>query len=211
MAKDMPRCRPALAPNGKSDGFAYLWLLFSVAVVGLGTSLAMEIHATATQRDKEKELLAIGSQFRQAIGRYYETQIQGKKSEYPNTLEELLLDPRSVSPRRYLRKIYVDPMTGKSDWGLIKFGGKVVGVHSLSEAAPIKLSGFKADDSMLNGKQKYKQWAFTYPPNFIVNPASNGVSVNLPPSTDGSGSPVSAPLPSASQSVSNGTQLGSQK
>lgn len=199
----MLRCKSVPASNRKLTGFAYLWLLFSIAVIGLGASLAMEIHTTTAQREKEKELLAIGSQFRQAIGRYYEIQIQGRKSEYPNTLEELLLDPRSVTPRRHLRKIYVDPMTGKAEWGLIRFGGRIVGVHSLSEATPIKLSGFKADDSMLNGKQKYTQWVFTYPSNFIVNASSNGEPLNLSPSMDGPGLPVVTPLPSASQSVAH--------
>lgn len=55
-----------------SEGFAYLWLLFTVAFMGVGLVVVAEVHAVAQQRDKERELLAIGHQFREALRRYQE-------------------------------------------------------------------------------------------------------------------------------------------
>lgn len=173
------RCQPSAVA---SFGFAYLWLLFTIAAIGLSLSLAAELYATSTQRDKEKELLAIGRQFRQAIGRYYETQGQGNRTEYPPSLDDLLQDPRSLTPRRHLRKTFVDPMTGMAEWGLFKVDARVAGVYSLSEKIPIKQGGFEADDAAFISKQKYSEWVFTYPADLIIRagPSNNTGVVSSP-------------------------------
>lgn len=149
-------------------GFSYLWLLLMVAFMGVGLTLAVEIDSTAVQRDREKELLAIGRQFRSAIGRYHQTQLSPGKHEYPATLDDLLRDNRLPGIRRHLRKVFVDPMTGKAEWGLVKVGGRIVGVHSLSEKMPIKQDGFEADDLSLRGRASYAQWVFAYPADMVL-------------------------------------------
>ena len=68
---------------------------------------------------------------------------------YPATLEDLLRDGRVPGIKRHLRKIFVDPMTGKTEWGLIKEGGRIIGVHSLSANKPLKQGGFAGDLSLL--------------------------------------------------------------
>jgi type II secretory pathway pseudopilin PulG len=151
-------------------GFTYLWVLFLVAFLGFGMTLVVESEVTATQRDKEKELLALGRQFRIAIGRYYEVQLQGGMHSYPASLDDLLLDGRSPGVRRHLRKIFIDPMTGKPEWGLVKIGGFIVGVYSLSGGTPIKQDGFDVEESLFRGKQKYSEWKFTYLADPLLNP-----------------------------------------
>jgi type II secretory pathway pseudopilin PulG len=173
-----------------SLGFAYLWLLFAIAVIGLSLSLASEVYVISLQREKEKELLAIGRQFRQAIGHYYETKTQGNRSEYPSSLDDLLLDPRSLTPKRHLRKIFVDPITGKAGWGLFKVGGRVAGVYSLSEKVPIKQAGFEADDAVFAGKKKYSEWVFTYPADLVNRPTAN----NTPSTVSVPATPISSPV-----------------
>lgn len=147
----------------REAGFTYLWVLFLVAFMGLGLTVAVAIDSTAVQREREKELLSIGRQFRVAIGRYYEIQLSGGKREYPASLDDLLQDNRVPGIRRHLRHVFVDPMTGKAEWGLVRVGGRIVGVHSLSDKVPIKQDGFEAEDMNLRGKQKYAEWAFVYP------------------------------------------------
>lgn len=149
-------------------GFSYLWLLLLVALLGVGLTVAVEIDATAVQRDREKELIAQGRQFRTAIGRYYEGLQAGGKREYPATLEDLLQDRRVPGVKRHLRKIFVDPMTRKAEWGLVKVGGRIVGVHSLSDAKPIKLEGFEAEEMGLRNKNKYSEWLFVYPSDLML-------------------------------------------
>jgi len=161
--------------KAKADacGFAYLWLLLLVAFMGLSLTIGVQFYSTSVQRDKEYELLAIGRQFRAAIGRYHETQRaaasgENRGGDYPATLDDLLKDNRSLSTQRHLRRVFVDPMTGKPEWGLLIVGGRIVGVHSLSDKVPIKQDRFEADDMGFRGKQKYSDWVFTYPSDLLV-------------------------------------------
>lgn len=169
------RLLPRIAGAG---GFAYLWLLLLVALMGLSLTVGVQFYSTSVQRDKEYELLAIGRQFRAAIGRYHETQRattpgEAKGGDYPATLDDLLKDNRSLSTQRHLRRVFVDPMTGKAEWGLLMIGGRIVGVHSLSDKVPIKQDRFEAEDMGFRGKQKYSDWVFTYPSDLLVRQVAN--------------------------------------
>ncbi|MCL2876046.1 MAG: type II secretion system GspH family protein [Betaproteobacteria bacterium] len=152
----------------RKGGFSYIWTLLLIAGLGISTVLSVEIAATAARRDKEKELLAIGRQFRAALARYLASSQNGGKPEYPESLEQLLRDDRLPGIRRHLRKIFIDPMTGKAQWGEIRIGGRIVGIHSLSEQMPIKQDGFEADSALFRGKQHYSKWVFTYPPDALI-------------------------------------------
>jgi len=149
-------------------GFTYLWVLLLVALMGVGLTVAVEIDSVATQRDQERELLSIGRQFRYAIGRYYEAQQSGGRREYPPSLEELLRDSRFPGVRRHLRRVFVDPMTGKPEWGLLRANGRIVGVYSLAEKRPIKQEGFEPSDAAFSGSQQIREWRFTYPHDLMV-------------------------------------------
>ncbi len=191
--------------EGRPFGFAYLWLLFVVAFVGLGLSLGAEFYTTGQQRDKERELLAMGRQFRQAIARYYETQSAANAAtprQYPASLEELLQDPRSVGIQRHLRQVFVDPMTGKAEWGLLKVAGRIVGVHSLSDKLPIKQDGFEADDAGFRGSERYSDWVFSYPADLSIKlPASVGAANSPAPVASINGTPPAVPAPSSPGAV----------
>ncbi|MDD2740496.1 MAG: hypothetical protein PHR94_16330 [Methylomonas lenta] len=164
------------------SGFSYLWTLFMVASIGLGLAIATDIYTTSVQRDREKELLVIGRQFRTAIGQYYESKqnVAGAvdRKEYPKSIEDLLLDGRSLAVRRYLRKVFVDPMTGKAEWGEIRLAGRLVGVHSLSNQMPIKQAFFEADEIQFNGKSRYSDWVFTYPSDLLINISNDAKKVS---------------------------------
>lgn len=159
-----------LSSKRHQAGFSYLWVLLLVALMGVGLTVVAEMDSIVSQRDQEKALLVTGRQFQVAIGRYYEMVKVGGRNQYPARLEDLLQDPRYPGTVRHLRKIFIDPMTGKAEWGLVKVGGRIVGVHSLSEKTPIKQANFEADFSNFGDAQKYTEWVFTYPPDLIVKP-----------------------------------------
>jgi type II secretory pathway pseudopilin PulG len=145
----------------RSRGFTYLTVLFIVAILMGGLALVGEVWETSAKREKEADLLFVGNEYRKAIQRY----VLAGKAQYPRTLEDLLKDPRQPSTQRYLRKLYPDPMTGKSEWGFVKGpDGGIGGVYSLSEDKPFKVAGFKLRDASLEGAQKYSDWKFTYSP-----------------------------------------------
>lgn len=148
-------------------GFTYLWTLFFVAFLGISMMLTAELWSTAERRLKEKELLFIGNQFRDAIGRYYDATPGGAK-QYPPTLDALLMDVRFPEPRKHLRKLYHDPITKKKEWGVIRVGGRIVGVHSLSREEPFKKAGFSLTESSFGGRERYSEWVFTYPPDLML-------------------------------------------
>jgi type II secretory pathway pseudopilin PulG len=153
--------RAGRQPGGsRAQGFSYIGLLILVAMMGIALAAAGEIWHTAQKREKEQELLFVGGQFRRAIEQFY-ANTPGKARRYPLLLEELLQDPRHPGIRRYLRKIYPDPMTGSVEWGLIiGSGGEIYGVYSLSEDEPIKKAHFRLADKAFEGKTKYSDWVF---------------------------------------------------
>jgi len=151
----------------RSGGFTYIGLLFLVAMMGLALTQAAAMWQTVQQRDKEEELLFVGDQFRRAIARYY-----AAGGGYPRQLEDLVKDPRFPGVRRFLRKVYRDPITGGSEWGLVKAPGDLItGVYSLSEAEPMKKAEFSRADQAFEGKTKYSEWVFM--PKFGAAPGAN--------------------------------------
>jgi type II secretory pathway pseudopilin PulG len=140
-------------------GFGYLLVLFALAAMGLLLAGAGQVWHTTAQREKEAELLFIGHQFRQAIGAYYALTPDAAK-QYPAKLEDLLEDKRLPMPRRHLRQIYRDPMTGRAEWGLVKLGDRIVGVHSLSAERSLKTTFHKRDAAFADAS-RYEQWVFT--------------------------------------------------
>jgi type II secretory pathway pseudopilin PulG len=160
-------------------GFTYIGLLILIAIMGIGLAATGVVFRQQVQREKEKELLFVGDQFRRAIGQYYERSPGGDK-RFPQTLEDLLLDKRYPATQRYLRRVYLDPMTGSKDWGLVKGPGDgIIGVHSLSEARALKTAGFPGRYADFEGKDSVGEWQFVY-------------SAAAPPQTPGTAQPDSS-------------------
>lgn len=162
--------------NPRQNGFTYLTVLFLIAFMGLGLSIAGEVWHTAVMREREAQLLYAGNQYRRAIARYYVSGL----NQFPRTLEDLLKDPRKPGTERYLRKLYPDPLTGKSEWGIVKApDGGIMGVFSQSEDKPIKTAGFALANRDFEGAAKYVDWKFVYNPAALQVP----VPQQLPPGT----------------------------
>lgn len=148
--------------GGSEEGFTYIGILLAVALLGTQLAVAGLVWSFAQARQKERELLFVGDQFRTAIARYY-LNPQGPQKEYPRRLEDLVKDPRYPGTVRHLRKIYADPITGRVEWGLIKTpDGSILGVYSLSEKAPIKVGNFLPTEQTFENKQHYSEWKFVY-------------------------------------------------
>jgi len=181
--------------SARQQGFTYLGLLFAVALMGATLALTGVVWHAAQKREKERQLLFVGNQFRQAIAAYY-NHSPGSVKQCPNTLSELLKDPRQLVPTRYLRRIYPDPVTGKAEWGLVKTrDNRIMGVFSLSEDEPVKQSNFREADKEFEGKMHYTEWRFAY-----NQPQASPQSV--PPAAAAMPSPLLATKPSVGQTPS---------
>ena len=144
-------------------GFTYVAMLLIIAVMGTSLAAFGQLYSQAAQREKERELLFIGDQFRQAIAGYYNKSPGAKV--YPKKMEELLEDKRFPMPLHHLRKLFRDPMTGSTEWGLVEApGGGFMGVYSRSEETPIKSANFSVNDKDFEGAEHYTKWVFIYSP-----------------------------------------------
>ena len=168
------------------EGFTYVALLLAIVFFGLGSVGVARVLASSERGEKERELLFVGQQFRNAIGAYY-TSGPGV-SRYPETLEQLLADPRFPTLIRHLRRIYPDPVTGQSEWGLVMAPeGGIMGVYSLSEREPMKRANFEPPNQVLNEaaamaetreglSYSYRDWRFVYPAANTVSGVTRAVA-----------------------------------
>ncbi|MGA3189550.1 MAG: hypothetical protein ABSF22_20785 [Bryobacteraceae bacterium] len=91
-------------------GFALLFVFLMAAVVGLYLYTQLPRVAFESERDKEQTLIDRGEQYKRAIQLYV-----AAVKKYPQKIEDL----ENTNNKRYLRKRYLDPMTGKDEWRLI--------------------------------------------------------------------------------------------
>jgi len=136
--------------------------LFLVAIFGI-SMMALSTHwMMDSQRSKEEELLAIGREMKRAIGSYYESS-PGSLKTYPKELTDLLEDKRYLGMRRHLRKLYIDPMTNQTNWGIVPApDGGIMGVYSTSTKQPINKNNFAVSEEEFRQAPTYQEWRFVH-------------------------------------------------
>jgi type II secretory pathway pseudopilin PulG len=185
---------PALRAN---RGLTYLGLLLAIAITGAVLASAGVVWHTQVQRERERELLYIGGEIRAAIGRFYNAGAR----QYPQTFDDLLRDPRQPSVVRHLRKAYHDPITGNSEWGIVRGpGDSIMGVYSTSDERPIKQAGFDPAEATFENSETYANWKFVFVPKAkrrapVVRGAPNAGNSSLSPFVP---SPALTPGPNSS-------------
>ena len=100
-------------PHSAEEGYILIWVIFLVAVFTLALSIAVPDVAKQIKRDRELETMRRGKQYMRAIQLYYR-----KFHAYPPNVNALV----NTNQIRFLRKKYIDPITGKDDWKPILFG-----------------------------------------------------------------------------------------
>ena len=145
----------------RQRGFTYLGLIILVAILGLVGAAGLKMGSLLQRQAAEQELLDIGAQFSDALYSYAAATPPGQPQQPPN-LAALLRDPRFPQVRRHLRKLYADPITGRAEWGLLYQPGSngIIGVHSLSPAAALKVGNFEARFAGFDGKARLSEWHF---------------------------------------------------
>lgn len=198
----------------REGGFTYLSVIIVVAIIGLVAAASLKLGATVQRSRAEQQLLVIGGAFSDALQSYADATPAGQPPQ-PPSLKELLRDPRFPTPRRHLRKIFVDPMTGKAEWGIVYLGGTtgVMAVYSLSDARPVKIGNFPARFQSLAGKRKISEWRFVAsgPGTPGMQGANTGAAppdAQLPPAPGGQPQGQPFPAPGAGPGFGPGTGTG---
>ncbi|WP_326534471.1 type II secretion system protein [Pseudorhodoferax sp.] len=141
-------------------GFTLPALLLMVMLVSLAAATTGPLWSHTERRDRERELIKIGSLYADALTAYRQAS-PGTTRQFPERLEELLLDPRFVGYRRHLRRLYPDPLQPSAPWGLVRDEqGRIAGVHSLSEQAPIAHAPALPSRQKLQPAGRYRDWKF---------------------------------------------------
>lgn len=156
-------------PLSSEKGFTLLAALFLLMIMGIMLGMIGETWSMIMRRDREEELLFRGKQIKDAIRRYNE--VSGQPVTSLADLRSLYEgDPRFLERRRYLRRNYLDPITGK-EWNFIKNPARgIVGVVSSSDLKPLKKANFPEEFKEFEGKDKYSTWQFLYLPQGGAQP-----------------------------------------
>jgi type II secretory pathway pseudopilin PulG len=95
-------------------GFAMLFIFALAGIAALMLYVELPKAVFESQRAKEELLVSRGQEYQRAIQLYFR-----KYRKYPATIEDL----EKTAGIRFLRRKYVDPMTGKDEWRLIHVNG----------------------------------------------------------------------------------------
>jgi general secretion pathway protein G len=109
----------------RQRGFTLVELIIAITIMSILAGAAIPVVRVRVRRDKERELRRDLWEMRDAIDRYKDAADRGAfqtkvgTDGYPPDLETLVngVDVQGKKVR-FLRRIPVDPMTGKTEWGL---------------------------------------------------------------------------------------------
>ena len=116
----------------KDSGFAMLMVFLLAACVAI--TLYVEVPRVAFEAERQRELLLVdrGNQFKRAIQVFVTDRVNNPTKRYPASIDEL----ESFNNHRYLRRRYVDPMTGKDEWRLVHINGGILTDSVTMQAKP---------------------------------------------------------------------------
>jgi type II secretory pathway pseudopilin PulG len=159
----------------RNDGFTYLGLIFALLLLGMALASAGMLWSLSAQRERERQLLWVGAQYRNAIASYYLRGASGVR-QFPVRLEDLLDDRRGPAVQRHLRQLYTDPTTGAADWDLLRTPlGGIAGLRSRSQAQPLKRRNFPPGEEPFEDASCYCEWVFEFvPPARVQTPVQAG-------------------------------------
>jgi type II secretory pathway pseudopilin PulG len=106
----------AVSARRRATQSGYILLVIFLMAASVALMLYSQLPRVAFESEREKEQLLIerGEQYIRAIQLYYKD-----NNRFPQSLDEL----ERGNNKRYLRRRYVDPYTGKDDWRLIHSNG----------------------------------------------------------------------------------------
>jgi general secretion pathway protein G len=121
-----------------SAGYSFIELLIVVSILFVLASAAMPLAQVASQRQKEIELRRNLREMRTAIDRFKDavdqglipsTEVTPGSEGYPEKLETLVEGVNAAGDAsgrklKFLRRIPIDPLTGKNEWGMRAYQDK---------------------------------------------------------------------------------------
>jgi hypothetical protein len=170
-----------------------LFVFLMAAVVALYLYTQLPRVAFESERDKEQTLIDRGEQYKRAIQLYV-----GALKKYPQKIEDL----ENTNEKRYLRRRYIDPMTGKDEWRLIHVNAAGQLTDSLVQAAPCGALAPGTPGSAASSSATSSTASTTAPPN---NSAAGCAASASGPGNNASASATGATTGTMTAGASGGT------
>ena len=223
------RALPGSAPSQRrtaQGGYVLIGLLFMTAVLAISVALSLPRAAMQAQRVREERLIYRGEQYKRGIQLYFR-----KYKKYPSSIDDL----EDTNGERFLRRRYIDPITGKDQWRLVHMGNDgrfsdslihdqkeeeaagARGVGGSQPSAPIgsaaaqatDASTFVSQDGRLRGADRARAQRYSAAPD-IPGQAGSGSGLAFLPNGQnaGSGDPSQQPDPTDPYAVTGAGPSG---
>jgi len=154
---------PSPESRTRHSGFTMVELAVVAAMIAILAAMAVPVARYSLRRQKELELRYELRLMRDAIDKYKQLSDAGQiplqigGEGYPPDLDTLVKGVTLVGQldkkQKFLRRIPIDPMTGKTEWGLRSYqdehdsfawgGQNVYDVYSLSDAKGLDRTNYK--------------------------------------------------------------------
>ena len=159
----------AWRPATGAGGYSFIELLVVVSILFVLASAAMPMAQVASQRQKEIELHRDLREMRTAIDKFKDavdqglipsTEVTPGSEGYPEKLEKLVdgvsaAGDASGKKLKFLRRIPIDPMTGKAEWSLRSYQDKA---DSTSWGGQNVFDVYSKSEGQALDGTKYKDW-----------------------------------------------------
>ncbi len=100
--------------RSRQSGYVLLALMLTMTLILVALAVEAPRIGQQIKREKEEELVHRGKDYATAVKRF----VHKNGGRYPTSVEQL----ENTNHIRFLRKKYVDPMTGDSDWKMVHVG-----------------------------------------------------------------------------------------
>ncbi|HEY2362908.1 MAG TPA: hypothetical protein VGK36_17440 [Candidatus Angelobacter sp.] len=157
----------SVQPRPRESGYVLLALMLTMTLILVALSIEAPRIGQQIKREKEEELVHRGKDYATAVKRF----VHKNGGRYPVSVEQL----ENTNHIRFLRKKYVDPMTGDSDWKMVHVGEAEIKIPAPNPG----LSGGGGQNPGLGGGTVTPN---TNQPGVVTPPPGIAQTLNGPPS-----------------------------
>jgi type II secretory pathway pseudopilin PulG len=168
--------------SSRESGYILLAVMLVLMIMLIALSIEAPRIAQQIKREKEEELVHRGKDYATAVKRF----VHKNGGQYPTSIEQL----ENTNHIRFLRKKYIDPMTGESEWKMVHVGEAQINIPAPNPG----LSGGGGQNPGLSGSG--------------IGPGNNSLGTTTP---TGTAPPLTGGTPTGQAPLQPGStaQLGS--